>query len=248
MMATGKPTIGILGGMGPEATVDLMRRVITATPAVDDCDHVHLLVDCNPDVPSRIAALIDGSGQSPAPELVRMAQRLETAGADALAIACNTAHGYACEVTAAVSIPLLDVIVSTRDAVAVMNLPRRRVGLLASTAVINIGLFSKSFATTGIQLVTPTAQSELMAVIKAVKRGNSRRNTRNLFRRIASELANDRVDILLIACSELSMLVDSLDDATPCLDTLDLLAREIVEFGLGCSRRESPEAALEMSR
>jgi len=236
MMATKKPTIGILGGMGPEATVNLMHRVIIATPAGDDCEHVHLIVDSNPEVPSRIAALIDGSGQSPAPELVRMARRLETAGADALAIACNTAHGYASEITAAVSIPLLDVIDLARDAVVAMNMPQQRVGLLASTAVINLGLFAESFAAVGIQLVIPAVQSDVMEVIKAVKRGDSDRNTRDQFAHIASMLLTDRVDILLIACSELSILVDSLDEAIPFLDTLDLLAREIVAFGLGSNR------------
>ena len=68
-----RPVVGILGGMGPEATVDLMRRVIAATPAQDDADHVRMLVDNNPAVPSRFAALIVGRGPSPLPELVRMA-------------------------------------------------------------------------------------------------------------------------------------------------------------------------------
>ena len=107
-----KPVVGILGGMGPEATVDLMRRVIAATPARDDCDHLHMIVDCNPDVPSRIAALVEGTGENPAPELARMAQRLETAGAGMLAIACNTAHAYADDIRAAVSVRLATVIIT----------------------------------------------------------------------------------------------------------------------------------------
>src|ERR1700723_4357749 len=86
--------VGIIGGMGPEATVDLMRRVIAATPARDDADHIHLLVDNNPKVPSRIAALIDGTGCDPAPALCEMAKGLEAQGADFLVIPCNTAHYY----------------------------------------------------------------------------------------------------------------------------------------------------------
>ena len=71
-----------------------MRRVIAATPARDDVDHIHLLVDNNPKVPSRIAALIEGTGSDPAPAIIEMAKRLEMT-ADVLAIACNTAHAYA---------------------------------------------------------------------------------------------------------------------------------------------------------
>src|SRR5258707_1358760 len=96
--------VGIIGGMGPEATVDLMRRVIAKTPADDDQDHVHLIVESNPKIPSRIAHLIDGTGTDPTPELIRIAVNLQRAGADALAIPCNTAHAYAHSSTRAFSI------------------------------------------------------------------------------------------------------------------------------------------------
>jgi aspartate racemase len=87
--------IGILGGMGPEATVLQMSRLITATPAQDDADHIPLIVDTNTQVPSRVAALIEGGGTDPAPVLAAVAKRLEEAGAGALAMPCNTAHHYA---------------------------------------------------------------------------------------------------------------------------------------------------------
>ena len=107
--------VGIIGGMGPEATVDLMRRVIAKTPVRDDQDHVHLIVESNPKIPSRIAHLIEGSGPDPTPELIRIAVNLQRAGADALAIACNTAHAYADAIRHAVSIPLLDMVSLTVD-------------------------------------------------------------------------------------------------------------------------------------
>src|SRR5271163_5103637 len=125
--------VGIIGGMGPEATVDLMRRVIAKTPARDDQDHIHLIVESNPKIPSRIAHLIEGSGPDPTPELIRIAVNLQRAGADALAIPCNTAHAYADSIRRAVSIPLLDMVSLTVEKIAASG--RTRVGLLASTAV-----------------------------------------------------------------------------------------------------------------
>ena len=74
------PVIGIIGGMGPDATIDPMRRVLVLTPAQDDGDHIHMIADDNPKVPSRIARLIDGTGIDPAPELCRMARGPEAAG------------------------------------------------------------------------------------------------------------------------------------------------------------------------
>jgi aspartate racemase len=232
-MSTRRPIIGILGGMGPEATIDLMRRVLMATPAADDCDHVHLLVDSNPDVPSRIAALIDRTGQSPGPELVDMARRLEAAGAEALAIACNTAHAYAPDITRAVSIPLLDMIALTADRIAAMALRHRRVGLLASTAVVNLGLYEKALGERRISIAVPHRQADLVDVIRAVKRGDSGTLTRQMFARVADELIGDDVDLLLIACTELSLLGDSINPEAPCQDALDVLVSEIVRFGLG---------------
>ena len=232
MSIDGHRVVGILGGMGPEATVDLMRRIIAATPAQDDIDHVHLLVDNNPKVPSRIAALIDGTGPSPAPAIVAMAKRLEAAGADVLAIACNTAHAYAPEVRAATSIPLLDMIDLTSQRISRMTLKFRRVGLLASTAVVTLGLYRRRLSALGIDLITPSDQNYLMEVIKAVKRGDSGLRTRERFASIARDLMHDRIDLLLVACTELSVLADSLDEGFPTLDALEVLAREIATFGL----------------
>src|SRR5690625_6011140 len=86
-----EPIVGIIGGMGPEATIELMQRIVSKTPAADDQDHIHMIVDNNPKVPSRIQALLEGTGDNPAPVLMAMARRLEQAGADFLVIPCNTA-------------------------------------------------------------------------------------------------------------------------------------------------------------
>src|SRR5271168_2289958 len=134
-LASAHRAVGIIGGMGPEATLDLMRRVLAKTPARDDQDHIHLIVESNPKIPSRIAHLIEGTGADPTPELIRIALNLQRAGAAALAIPCNTAHAYAHSIRRAVHIPLLDMVGLTVDQIA---LTRRaaRVGLLASTAVL----------------------------------------------------------------------------------------------------------------
>jgi len=78
--------VGIIGGMGPEATVDFMRRVIAKTPAQDDNDHLRMLVDNNPKIPSRIAALIEGTGEDPSPVLCEMAKGLQAQGAEVFSL------------------------------------------------------------------------------------------------------------------------------------------------------------------
>ena len=223
-----KPThrvIGIIGGMGPEATVDLMRRIIAKTPVSDDQDHIHLIVESNPKIPSRIAHLIEGTGPDPTPELMRIAANLERAGADALAIPCNTAHAYADSIRRAVSIPLLDMVSLTVSEIAATG--RTRVGLLASTAVHNTALYAKAFSAQGIATLLPSRQEEVMALIKGVKRGNTGNQAQAALGRIALKMA-EQADVLLIGCSELSVIAAGI--AVPFVDSLDVLARAIVSF------------------
>jgi aspartate racemase len=218
--------VGVIGGMGPEATVDLMRRVIAKTQAEDDQDHVHLLVESNPKIPSRIAHLIEGTGPDPTPELIRIAQNLQRGGAHALAIPCNTAHGYAEAIRRSVSIPLLDMIALTVEKITARD-NIRTVGLLASTAVINTKLFATAFAAKGIRIVLPPRQHEVMKLIMAVKRGDTGSKAQIQLGILASGLALES-EILLVACSELSVIAAGIQVSF--VDSLDVLADAIVDF------------------
>ena len=227
-LATMHRVVGIIGGMGPEATLDLMRRVLAKTPARDDQDHIHLIVESNPKIPSRIAHLIEGTGDDPTPELVRIAVNLQRAGAQALAIPCNTAHAYAHSIRRAVSIPLLDMVQLTVDQIA--NSRRAaRVGLLASSAVLATELYTKAFAGHGIAVVHPPRQDEVMSLIKAVKRGETGLETQTALARTALDLAN-HADVLLIGCSELSVIAAGI--TAPFVDSLDVQAQAIVNFAI----------------
>ncbi len=227
-MAPAHRVVGIIGGMGPEATVELMRRVIAHTPANDDQDHIHLIAESNPKIPSRMAHLIELTGPDPTPELIRIAQNLQRAGADGLAMPCNTAHCYASAIRSAISIPLLDMVSLTVDRIA----PRQssaRVGLLASTAVHLSGIYARAFEARRNIPVIPRRQEELMTLINGVKRGDTGSLAVQKLAAIARELANQS-DILLIACSELSLISAGIEDRVACLDSLDVLTQAIVDF------------------
>lgn len=238
-MGSGDVIVGILGGMGPEATIDLLRRVVAMTPASDDQDHIRMLVDHNPKVPSRIKALIEKTGESPAPALIGMAQQLERAGASVLALPCNTAHAYAGEIQTSVGIPLLDMIALTADRISRLEPKCRVVGMLASTAVRIVGLYERALGPFGISTVYPKDQDAVMDIIKAVKRGDRGSMQHPALQRAAADLHEQGAGMLLIACTELSVLAGSLAefaDCTDCrlhvLDALDVLAETIVARGL----------------
>ncbi len=223
--------VGILGGMGPEATVDLMNRVIQATPALDDADHIRMIVDNNPKVPSRIKALIEGDGESPIPSLTDMAQRLEHWGADFLVMPCNTAHYYYPAITAAVTIPVVNLINLAAEQVSRQHPQIRKLGLLASTAVLKTRLYEQRFARNQIQILfpEPSIQAGVMALIKGIK---AKRYDAALLQQLAlavTDLQAQGAECLLIACTELSVVAANIHTEQPIYDAAQLLAEHIVQ-------------------
>ena len=220
-------TVGVIGGMGPDATVELMRRVIAATPAEDDADHIHMLVDNNPKVPSRLKALLEGGGENPGPVIAQMAQRLEQAGADFLVIPCNTAHYYHHYAQDAVEIPVWHLIQLSLQTIR-EHYPARRIGLLASSAVQKIALFEPFFAEAGLELVYPddVTQEVIMRVIRAVKAGALADELLAEYNHAVAAMSG--VDAYLLGCSELSVLLDRHEQVLPVVDALQVLAEGIV--------------------
>jgi aspartate racemase len=214
--------VGILGGMGPEATVLLMQKVLSAVPARDDADHIPLVVHQNPQVPSRIARLIEGRGDDPEPALVAMARSLHSAGAQALAMPCNTAHAYAGGIVAACPLPFLDM----REA-ALRGAAPGRIGMLASPAVRLTGVYDAHLARAGLSPVWPE-DSRPLSLIRQIKSGDTGPDVRQGLRTLASELLQ-RADRLLVACTEFSLLTDELE-GLPATDTLDALVGDIIAF------------------
>lgn len=227
------PVVGVLGGMGPDATVTFMQRVIDATPAKDDIDHIHMLVDNNPKVPSRIRALIEGDGENPGPEIATMARRLEKAGADFLVMPCNTAHHYWSYAQDAVDIPVWNIVELTLDSVA-RNIPEARVGMLCSPALRKIGLYEGFVESRGLTLVYPEDEASVLDVIRAVKRGKGHHpETLEAFSRAADGLRASGADVVVLACTELSVIGDALDTSLAVVDSVQVLAERVVAAAYG---------------
>lgn len=219
--------VGILGGMGPEATVLLMQKLLAAVPARDDADHVPVIVHQNPQVPSRIAALIEGKGENPGPVLAHMARDLQAAGAEALAMPCNTAHHYAHEIKAATDLPFLNMIDLTAEALKAQG--ARRVGMLASPATRLVGVFDAAFAAQGLEPVW-REEDGLLQVIRAVKAGTGEAETGPSLRLEAEALLAAGADHLLVACTELSLLTHHIPGNIAQSDSLECLVSAIIRF------------------
>ncbi len=223
--------VGIIGGMGPEATVLLMQKIIAATPARDDADHIPLIVDQNPQVPSRIKRLIEGTGDDPAPVLADMARRLVVAGAQALAMPCNTAHHYAPAIRAAVGVPFIDMI-ALSVARAVAMAADGQVGILASPAVRRVGLFDTALAEHGLTAVYASDEDAMLAAIRRIKAEGPAPQSRAALFDASAQMLDQGATVQLIACTEFSLIADATAPGAQAFDTLDQLVSGITAFAL----------------
>ncbi|AAV97202.1 aspartate racemase (plasmid) [Ruegeria pomeroyi DSS-3] len=224
--------VGILGGMGPEATILLQQRLLATVRAADDADHLPLLIDMNPQVPSRIAHLIQGTGTDPGPTLAQMARGLEQAGATALGMPCNTAHHYAPAIEAAVSIPLLNMVSLSVARARALVAPGARVGLLASPAVRMAGVFDAALAEAQLTPLWPEDADRMLTAIRTIKAEGPVPAARAILTAAAEELADKGAALIFVACSEFSLIADSLPSSPPVIDTVDVLAEAIRDHTL----------------
>ncbi len=222
--------IGILGGMGPEATIALMQRILAGTSAKDDADHVPLLVDMNPQVPSRIQHLIEQTGPNPGPVMADMAARLERAGAEALILPCNTAHYYAHYITDRVAIPFLNMPEMTAALLAEKLNSGASVGILASPATNQTGLFQTLLAQHDLRTLWPQDETAVLDSIRRIKNvGPSEQDIKTLQDK-ADEMVQAGAGAILIGCTEFSLISDRITGPVPVVDALNVLVEATLQF------------------
>lgn len=223
--------VGVMGGMGPAATLHFLQALLAATPAERDQDHLRVLVDNDPHMPDRNAALT-GGGPSPGPRLAAMAQGLERAGAEVLVMPCNTAHAFQAEIEAAIAIPFLSIVEATVDA-AFANAPGlAAVGLLAAPGCLRAGLYQDAFAARGVRTIAPQGElnARLYALIYRIKAGEVGPDSRAEMSAIAHALIDQGADALASACTEAPLVLGARDVPVPLIDSTEALAAATVAF------------------
>ena len=222
-------TIGIIGGMGPAATLDLFAKLLAASNADRDQDHFRLLIDNNPRVPDRNAA-IAGRGPSPGPQLAASARGLELAGADFLIIACNTAHAFAPEIEAAIGIPLISMIDATVD--AAMEVRPLRVGVLAADGCRRAQLYHRAFEQREVEplFLADDAQADFMTLLYRIKAGDVGMETRQRMQQLAINLNARGAQAIVAACTEVPLVLEADVLAVPLISSTDALVTRAIAY------------------
>jgi aspartate racemase len=222
-------TVGVLGGLGPAATLDFFGKVLKATGARTDQEHLHVVVNCNPHVPNRNEA-IAGRGPSPGPALGAGAAALERAGADFVVMVCNTAHAWQADIEAALSVPFVSLIDET--VAEVQKTPSIcRVGVLATSGCVGAKLYQRAFHVAGIEAIVLGSEDmeRFMACIYAVKSGDTGSHQRAEMKALATLLRARGADAIIAACTEVPLVLSEADVDGPLISSTDVLVHRTVE-------------------
>lgn len=197
-------SIGIIGGMGPLATVHLYERIVLKTKAEKDQEHIRILIDNNTNIPDRTKAII-GAGEDPTVEMIKSAKNLEAMGADFLIMPCNTAHFFIDKILGNIKIPMINMLDETVKYTAEKYGRDVVVGLLATDGTIKSGIYEKYYRNVGIKTIVPEkTQKDVMEFIYDVIKGGKFECGPELMYKAVEELKERGAAAFLLGCTELS--------------------------------------------
>ncbi|WP_225781363.1 aspartate/glutamate racemase family protein [Xenophilus sp. Marseille-Q4582] len=232
-----KRLLGVLGGMGPLATIDFLSKLLSATPAKTDQEHIPFVAASIPQVPDRTAAFL-GEGESPLPGMIESGKRLLDAGASLIVIPCNTAHLWYEPVQEALGVPMIHLVDSAvEDAATYLGRPADRIGLLATDATVASGLYVnlKSASSAGVNWLLPTAGEMVDLVspgIAAVKAGDTKLGEQ-LLAQAAAALGKRGAKAIVLGCTEIPVVLNDANSPVPVVDATASLARRAVAWAMG---------------
>ncbi|EEA00752.1 aspartate racemase [Burkholderia sp. H160] len=235
--------VGVVGGVGPAATVDFLNKVVRHTPASRDQDHIKLLVEQNPQIPDRTGNLIS-EGVDPTVSLYATCKKLEDGGADIIAIPCNTAHAFVDRIQPYLGIPIVNMLTVTvrylRDSFPGL----RDFGVLATSGTIGSGVYQKALESQGLHQIAPGAalQARVMDAIygnNGVKAGFTTGQCQEDIIAAVEGLIAEGVEVVLLGCTELPILLPAGEfvgrngGRVQLVDPTEVLARQCIAYAKG---------------
>lgn len=225
--------IGIVGGMGPEATADLFLKIIKETRAERDQDHLRVIIDSNPQIPDRTAAIM-GNGTDPVPHLRETAENLIRAGAEVLIMPCNTAHYFYPQIAADLGVPFLHMMQEVAQYIKRTYPQVKQVGLLATTGTLHTRLYHQALEVQGLSAITPTdeMQEQVMEAIyspQGIKAGHYE-TPRQLLTAAAEHLVERQAEVIVLGCTEIPLALKPDMVGLPLIDATRVLAQAAVSY------------------
>ena len=229
--------IGVIGGMGPAATSDLLSKIIKFTKVKKDQDHIHVIVDNNPKIPDRSQAIFN-NGESPLPALIESGKMLERAQVDFIVIPCNTAHFFYDKLKDHLKIPIVHMIREVAKKIHKEFSGIRKVGLLSTRVTIKAGLYQKELNTFDIEVIKPDEKAQDMITEAifgedGIKCGCLEGKSKRLIYNAIDNLINNGAELIIGGCTEIPLVVDFKTVSRPFISSNQVLAESAVRMAKG---------------
>jgi aspartate racemase len=236
-MPTNARVIGLLGGMSWPSTITYYRNINKAVQSRLGGSHSARLLIWSDDYEKVERMQLAGEWEAAGDWLAESACRLQAGGAEVLGIACNTMHKVSDAVRSRVALPLVDMIEVTASAAKEMRCART--AILGTRFTLEMGKYSELLARFDIEPVLPSPE-EIRQVDQMIYQelcvGIVKPETRDALRRIVSRLVADGVDSIVLACTELNLLLDEHQiDGANVIDTAQVHINALVDASLNAS-------------
>lgn len=233
-------SVGIVGGLGPLAGAHFYLRLIQLTRAEQDQDQLKVILISEPAIPSRQDHL-NGSGPSPVAQLVAVAQALQAAGAELIAVPSGTTHAYFKEIEAAVDVPVLNLVHEVAAAIAAAG--HRRPAIAATTATAKLRLFDSAFGpAVDVRYPDEESQREIMSLIARMRDAGDVGRFRRAFAQLVARPWAAGADCLVLGCTDLTVLRDE-ESPLEQVDATDVLALAVLAAaGAPCASTDARKA------
>ena len=234
--------LGVLGGVGPAATVDFLDKLVKISKADRDQDHIKIVLEQNPQILDRTDSLI-ADGEDPTIAILSACRTLEKGGAHAIAIPCNTAHAFVERVQKHIGTPIVNMLEEVLAAIAKQQPQARQIGLLATTGTIQSGVYKDVIEKADLSLLTPDepTQARVMTAIygeKGVKAGYRNGECADALMSAINHLSDKGAEVIILGCTELPLieLPGSIELSVPLFDPSAVLARRCAVLADGRSK------------
>ncbi|WP_449432486.1 amino acid racemase [Pseudomonas putida] len=230
--------LGIVGGVGPAATVDFMGKVVANTPAGRDQDHIKMVVEQNPQIPDRTANLLRDEAD-PTMAIYATCKRLESAGANAIAIPCNTAHAFVERIQEHLRVPIVNMLTETIDWIKQTYGSDKTVGLLATSGTVSSQVYHQAANRAGLEVIVPAPEYQKLVMDaiyaeRGIKAGFTDGLCRDQLLIAAEHLSEVGAQVLILGCTELPLVLSHCDayelrgQTVALVDPTMILARKCV--------------------
>ena len=224
--------IGILGGLGPEASNKFCELLIKHKHVQEDQDHIPFIHYCNTKIPNRINYISGKNTRNPVPEMINSCKVLEKMGVDCIIIPCNTIHTLLPEIQEKISIPIINIIRLLVKSIKLNNPFIRKIGVLGTTLTIELKLYERYLNLVGIDVIRLNLKDQEKLVMRSIYdiKGGQKKEPKKLLIEASNRLTDLGAEALIMGCTEIPLVLKQKDISIDIYDPMENCAKEIIKF------------------